>query len=148
MLGYRAFIKAEGEHMDSRRDQVVAQLRGIVSGTTEGTINGGQYTFDPDQIRQVIKNWTELAYSYAKSRQDARPMTTVAPPGNEFVSESFAAKANWSGESYVAYCKRNTLICLQEAQRYQDALDAYLGAEERTIIELGKTDDGGTPPVV
>jgi hypothetical protein len=134
--------------MDTRRDQVAAQLRDVMSGTTDGTVSGGQYTFDPDQIRQVIKNWTDLATSYATSWRQARPMTNVAPPGNEFVSESFAAKANWSGESYIAYCQRNTDICVREAQRYQDALDAYLGAEDRTIIELGKTDDDGTPPVV
>ena len=132
--------------MDGHRDQVVGQLRGIVSGTTEGTISGGKYSFDPDTIRQIINNWVELAHSYNQSVQDARPMAVIAPPGDEFVSESFADKANASGRSYIAYCEHNRDICLREAQRYQDALNAYLGAEEHAIIELGKTDgDPSTP---
>jgi len=134
--------------MDSHRDRAAAHLGGIVSGTTQGTISGGSYTFDPDTIRQVIKNWTDLAESYIQSSQDARPMARVAPPGDEYVSESFAHKANASGQSYIAYCRRNADICHREAQRYQDALDTYLGVEDRTVIEIGKTGDGETPPVV
>jgi hypothetical protein len=107
MLGYRELMKAQGECMDNRRDRMVADLGGIVSGTTEGTLQGGHFTFDPDEIRQVIKNWIELADSYDRSMEDAEPMKLVAPPGNEFVSESFAAKANASGESYIAYCEQD-----------------------------------------
>jgi hypothetical protein len=60
-------------------------------------ISGDGYTFDPDPVRQVVENWTDLAESYADSVTDARPMTTVGPPADGFVSESFAAKANASG---------------------------------------------------
>jgi hypothetical protein len=134
--------------MDSRHDRIAVELRGIVGGTTEGTIHGGRFTFDPDTIQQVINNWMELADSYAQSAQDARPMAAIRPPGDEFVSESFATKANASGLSYIAYCDHNARICLREAQRYQDALDTYLGAEERTIIELGRTTDSGSARVV
>jgi PE family len=141
-------MKVQGECMDSRHDRIAVELGGIVGGRTEGTIHGGRFTFDPDTIQQVINNWVELADSYAQARQDAFAMTQIKPPGDEFVSQSFAAKANASGESYIAYCKHNRDICRREAQRYQDALDTYLGAEERTIIEFGKTDDSGFPPVV
>lgn len=140
-------MKAQGERMDGRHDPMAADLRGVVSGTTEATIHGGRFTFDPDQIRQVIQNWKDLADSYARSATDSLIMTRVAPPGNEFVSESFAVKANATGASYIAYCEHNRDICMREAQRYQDALDAYLGVEERTIIELGKVDDGSSPVV-
>jgi hypothetical protein len=133
--------------MDSRRDQIAGQLRGAVTGTTEGAINGGGYTFDPDTIKQVIKNWVELANSYAQSAAEARPMARIGPPGDEFVSKSFADKANASGESYISYCIHNADICTHEAQRYQDALDAYLGAEERTIIKIGKADDDPSTPL-
>jgi hypothetical protein len=148
MLGYPEFVRAQGECMVSQRDRIAGELGRIAGGTTEGTINGGRFTFDPDTITQVVKNWKDLADSYDQSVRDARSMTQVAPPGDEFVSESFADKANASGKSYIAYCEHNRDMCKREAQRYQDALDTYLGAEERTIIELDKVDDSGSRPVV
>lgn len=133
--------------MVSQRDRIAGELGSIASGTTEGTIHGGTFTFDPDTIAQVVKNWKDLADSYNDSLRSADPMVRVAPPGDEFVSESFAEKANASGNSYLAYCEHNRDICLREAQRYQDALDTYLGAEERTIIKLNEAAaDGGPQP--
>lgn len=146
MLDYGALEEVAGECMTSHRNHTAGELRGIVRGTTEGTITGGGYTFDPDTIKQVIDNWHDLAISYHQSIRDARPMAATAPPGDEFVSESFTVKANASGESYIEYCRSNRDICLREAQRYQDALDSYLGVEERTIIELGNVDDGSSTP--
>ncbi|HYQ67196.1 hypothetical protein [Actinophytocola sp.] len=55
------------------------------------------------------------------------------------VSDSFATKANTPGASYVAYGQRNMAICPREAQRCQDALDTYLGVEDRTVIDIGST---------
>src|SRR6266498_3223988 len=124
--------------MDSQGDRIFVQLRKFSDGT--GTFQGGSYTFDPDTIRQVINNYKDLADSYDESRQNAGRMTKVAPPANEFVSEAFAEAANASGESYVAYCEYYKDFFLREAQKCQDALDTYLGADEQTIIDLGKTD--------
>jgi len=134
--------------MDSQGDRIFVQLRKFSDGTTTGAFQGGSYTFDPDTIRQVINNYKDLADSYNKSADEAEPMTRVAPPGNEFASEGFATAANTSGESYVAYCTHYTAFFLGEAQKCQDALDAYLGAEEHTVIELGKASDGDSLPPV
>ena len=134
--------------MDSQRDRIVVQLRKFANGTATGTFQGGSYAFDPDTIRQVINNYKDLADSYNESKQVAERMAKVAPPGNEFVSEAFAEAANASGKSYIAYCEYYKGFFLGEAQKCQDALDAYLGAEEQTVIDLGKTDDGDSPPPV
>jgi hypothetical protein len=58
------------------------------------------------------------------------------------------AKANASGNSYIEYCRHYAAFYQQEAQKCQDALDAYLGVEERTVIELGNAGDGSSPPGV
>lgn len=133
--------------MASDRYRIAGDLREAATGSSEATITGGRFTFDSDQIRQVITNWKDLADSYDRSIEQARPMAAIGPPGEEFASLGFATAANASGNSYLAYCARNRDICLREGQRYQDALDAYLGAEERTIIELDKTVDGSKPAV-
>jgi hypothetical protein len=133
--------------MDSQRDRIVVELSKSAGGTTEGPITGGSFTFDPDTIRQVINNYKDLADSYDQSVRDADPMAVVGPSADEFVSESFAEKASTSGASYIAYCRHYAGFYLREAQKCQDALDAYLGVEEHTIIQLGNA-DGGSRPVV
>jgi hypothetical protein len=146
MLGYGESTKVQGECMDSQRDRIVVELSNYASGSTEGTITGGTFTFDPDTIREVINNYKDLADSYARSVQDAAPMALVTGPADEYVSESFADKANASGASYIAYCDHYAGFYLREAQKCQDALDVYLGVEERTVIGLGDAGDGGSAP--
>ena len=132
--------------MDGQRDRIVVELSRFTTGTTDGT--GGSFTFDPDTIRQVINNYKDLAESYAQSVEDAEPMGRVSAPADEYASRSFAAKANASGVSYIAYCKHYAGFYLREAQKCQDALDTYLGTEERTIVELGSVGDHGSRPAV
>ncbi|MFL6121835.1 hypothetical protein [Actinophytocola sp.] len=133
--------------MGGERDRIVVELSKFTNDTTEGT-TAGTFTFDPDTIRQVIKNYIELADSYDQSTRDAEPMVKVGPSAQEYVSESFASKVNTSGDSYLAYCRHYSAFYLEQAQKCQDALDTYLGVEERTIIGLGQTGVGDTRPVV
>jgi len=133
--------------MADQRDRIAVELTNFATGTTQGTITSGGFTFDPDTIRQVINNYIDLAKSYAQSMDDAEPMRNVSP-GHEYVTESFAYKANASGASYIAYCQHYAGFYLREAQKCQDALDTYLGVEERTVIDLGNAGDGGSRPAV
>jgi hypothetical protein len=133
--------------MTDERDRIVVELTKFTNGTTEGTPTGS-YTFDPDTIRQVINNYKDLAESYAQSAKDAWPMTQLGPSAEEYVSRSFAEKSNKSGDSYVAYCRHYADFFRREAQKCQDALDVYLGVEERTITGLGDSGGDGSRPVV
>ncbi|HYQ67194.1 PE domain-containing protein [Actinophytocola sp.] len=133
--------------MSDQRDRIAVELTNFASGTTQSTNTGSGFTFDPDTIREVINNYKDLADSYAESVRDARPMAMLTPSADEFVSESFAAKANTSGTSYIAYCHHYADFYLREAQKCQDALDAYLGVEAHTVIELGNAGSDSRPPV-
>lgn len=145
MLGYRECLEGhEGEHMARGYDSVRPELTGITSGRTDAAITSGDFAYTPDQLQQIINNWKDLATSYNDSVRDARNMTRVVGPGRDFASHAFAEAANQSGRAYLAYLENNRDYCLQEAQRCQDALDAYLGLEERTIIELNKADGGSS----
>jgi putative methionine-R-sulfoxide reductase with GAF domain len=134
--------------MADQRDRIAVELTNFATGTTQGTLPGGGFTFDPDTIRQVINNYKDLADSYDESVRDARPMAMLTPSADEFVSESFAAKANASGTSYIAYCQHYAGFYLREAQKCQDALDAYFGVEEHTVVELGNAGNGDSRPPV
>lgn len=149
MLCYGEFTFVMGASM---ADRIVMRLGGIVGGETTGTITGGAFTFSPDRAKQIRDTWKELADSYDKSISRARTMYQITPPAQDFASVSFTDIANTSGASYARFCQGRRDKCLREAQRYQDALDTYLGAEERTVIALGdagtSADDGTPPPVV
>jgi hypothetical protein len=134
--------------MADQRDRIAVELTNFATGTTQSTITGGGFTFDPDTIREVINNYKDLAESYAQSAKDAWPMTQVGASADEYVSESFAKKANESGGSFVQYCRHYAAFYLREAQKCQDALDTYLGVEERTIIDLGDAGGDGSRPAV
>lgn len=149
MLCYGEFAFVTGESMNDRNTM---NLGGFVSGETTGTIRGGAFTFSPDRAKQIRDTWKELAASYHDSLLNADIMSRIVAPAQDFVSVSFTEKANTSGASYIKFCKGRRDKCLREAQRYQDALDTYLGAEERTIVTLGNAgssaDDRTPPPVV
>lgn len=150
MLSYRAYrnvTQGQGEDKVSgepHRDAIKAQLAGMVtSNTTEGAITNGSFAFTEPEMRTVIKNWLDLAYSYDKSIVGSRSMTMVEGPGHDFASHMFAAAANQSGDSYTRYLTNNRDYCLQQAQLFQDSLDTYLGVEHTNITEMNKPDQQG-----
>ena len=129
------------------QDRIQALLGGIQTGETTGTVTGGQFSYAPDEMKQVVKNWIELANSYDQSLRNCDIIVQVLPPAEDFASTAFAKAANSSGRSYMAYLQHNRDYCLEQAQLFQDALDDYLGAEERTIIGLnGAVESDGPQP--
>jgi hypothetical protein len=131
------------------RDAIKAQLGGIfTTNATEGAVTNGTFAFTEPEMRTIIKNWLDLAYSYDASIMGAHTMTTVVGPGRDFASHQFASVANQSGESYVRYLTSNRDYCLQQAQLFQDTLDTYLGVEHTNVTEMNKPDQQGPHPGV
>lgn len=100
----------------------------------------GSFSFDPDELRSLIRKWRELADDYADSVVRAESMATVIPPGNDFASEAHAVAANNSGGSYIAYLRRNAQYCNDQVDLFQAALDDYLGIEDTNATEFDKND--------
>lgn len=124
------------------RERIQTQLGGIVGGETHGTVGGGQFSFTEEEMRQIIKNWRDLAYSYNNSIGNARRMVQIRTPAEDVASEAFTGEANGSGRSYLTYLEHNRDYCLEQAQLFQDTLDDYLGVEERAIIALDDAAEG------
>jgi hypothetical protein len=119
------------------------------SGTTEGTVTGGQFAFAEADLVKIRDNWLDLARSYQKSVYNAKQMSRISPPAEDFASRFQVIAANRSGESYQRYIEHNREYCLRQAQLFQDALDDYRGVEHTNIIEINNSggQDGPRPGV-
>ena len=112
------------------------RVRGIVGGSTEGTITTGGFAYDEDTLTGLVKEWLALADDYDLSYRRSRMLERVVGPGKDFASESVAVAANSYGKAYLVYLKQNKDYCVEQAQLYQNALDDYLGIERRNVAEL------------
>jgi hypothetical protein len=155
MLSYRAFrdvTQGQGENQvtsEPHRDAIKAELSGMfASGTTEGAVTNGTFTFNEPEMKTIINNWLDLGRSYDESIRGSFRMTIVEGPGRDFASQMFATAANQSGDSYVAYLKNNRDYCLQQAQLFQDTLDSYLGVEHTNVTGINNSDQQGPNPGV
>lgn len=125
-------------------------VEGITSQTTAtgSFTTGGTFSYTPDQLRSIITRLTNLADSYAASRENATYMAIVEGPGLEYASQSHAAAARASGQAYLQSIDNERRSCLTLAQRFQDTLDDYLGLEHRTVERMnqaGPPDDQAGP---
>lgn len=65
--------------------------------------------------------------------------TAIDGPGRDYASDSFALKANQSGESLVQHLATGQKYCLDQAQLAHNALDDYLGVEHTNVRQIVNT---------
>lgn len=108
------------------------------AGSALGDVGGagGSFAYSPDQLRDLVKEWTDLATDYQNSLRDAYYLTRVEGPGAELVSRSYASVANASGQAYLDSLQSRIDYCFAQAQKFQDALDDYLGQEHHSVTEI------------
>ena len=130
-----------------QRDNIDAQLGSMLrTNTTQGTVTGGTFAFTEAEMLTIIKNWRDLARSYAHSKQNAELMSRIEPPADDFASRLYAGAANRSGDSYWQYLDHNEKYCTRQADLFQQALDDYLGIEQINATEINKTAPQGPQP--
>lgn len=112
-------------------EAIRSSLSGISSGSITGAFTTGSFAFTPEQMRDIITRWTNLAESYARSANTAVALANVEGPGVEYASQSHASVANESGRAYLRSLEEKWRYCLAQAQKFQDTLDDYLGVEHR-----------------
>ncbi len=96
----------------------------------------GRLKFEPDEIGAIVKDWVELATGYNKSIIDARRLTSITGPGEEYVSYSHARMASESGAAYLASLEQKLEYSIKQGQKFQDALNAYTGTEGENVDKL------------
>lgn len=98
--------------------------------------SGGSFAYTPDQLRDLVKEFVDLAEDYRKSLNNAKLMAQVEGPGTEFASQSHASVANESGRAYLDSLENRIEYFYGQAQKFQDALDSYLGQEHRSVKDI------------
>jgi hypothetical protein len=119
------------------RDGLLNSLRDIAGS---GSDTKGSFVYDETTLRSLITKWVDLADHYHGSLNRIT-LGAVKPPGDDFASKALADSANNSGTTYIEYLTRNYWHCIEQAQLLQDTLDAYLGTEHHSVIELTKATD-------
>lgn len=125
---------AEQDHHDSIREQ----LSMFGQGSTEGTVTGGKFAFNEDDMTRIRDNWLDLARSYRESFDNAGAMSRIEPPAEDMASVFHANSANLSGQAYQSYLEHNRDYCLQQAQLFHDSLADYHGVEHTNVTQLYK----------
>ncbi|MFC4005296.1 hypothetical protein ACFS2C_26160 [Prauserella oleivorans] len=91
-----------------------------------GAGGGGGYTFTPEEIDEVIRQWEDLRDGLMEDRFEARKVADVRPPGREFASGDFAQAAGPSGTALLEQTER----MLDYVEKYIQALKDAKGATE------------------
>jgi hypothetical protein len=114
----------------------------VASGDMPGAAPG-RLAYTPSQLREIIREWHALANGYDRDFEDADIIQMVQPPGQDAPSGFFADIVRGSGAALEHSLKQERLFCVQQAEKFQAALDAYLGVE---VAEAGAFDrhDTGT----
>lgn len=119
----------------------ITSALGGITGSTQGTITSGGFSFDEATMGRIITRYTNLADSYEASLRNARLMASVEGPGLDYASESVANAANRGGNSYYDYLIHQQNECRAQAQLFQQALDEYLGVDQSAAEDINKTGD-------
>ncbi|SDI60072.1 hypothetical protein SAMN05192558_106341 [Actinokineospora alba] len=110
-----------------------AGLRGVMPPPPG---SGGKFKFAPDEIRAIVKAWEELADGYRESMRLSERATVVSGPGQEYASERHAMTASASFSSYFDSVRLKHDYCVEQAVKFQQALDSYQKTDEAGKIKL------------
>jgi hypothetical protein len=134
------FVDHQGD--SAAWNKIATNLDAVASGRT--TAGSGHFAYDPDEIREIVNAWSELATDYQASARHATPMASVTGPGLEYASHKHADAANESGQRYLESLRRSADYCRAQAGKYQGALNTMLGVDDDNSSSVAKSDqDGG-----
>ncbi|WP_436494421.1 hypothetical protein [Actinokineospora sp. HUAS TT18] len=106
-----------------------------------GPGSGGKFSFKPDEIEAIVKDWVTLAEGYEDSRARSQEMVVVNGPGAEVASEMHASTARISGQAYLDSLNDKVEYCYSQAQKFQDALSDYKGVERSSVRRITAAGD-------
>lgn len=102
----------------------------------------GTFTFVPDEVRAIVKDWIELALGYDESIRNTDTFVYVQPPGDEYASEHYVQRTSQSGRMYLESLIQKQEYCYDQAQKFQDALHDYLGVERESVRDIAESGEG------
>lgn len=101
--------------------------------------SGGGYTFTPEEIDEVIRQWEDLRDGLMEDEYEARLVAGVRGPGTEFASGDFEKAAGPSGEALLQQTVQMREYCAKYIQALKDAKGATETQNEQAREDISKS---------
>ncbi|QFU94116.1 hypothetical protein [Amycolatopsis sp. YIM 10] len=107
------------------------------TGASAGAPSGG-YSFEPDQLIDIAREWDDLADGYVEDMEHADILARVEGPGAEYASGDNAQLVRQSGEALLSALRDRVDYCRAQAEKFRSAAGQYAEAEASAGDEIGK----------
>jgi hypothetical protein len=110
--------------------------------TTAGGGGGAGFEYDVETLRELMKEWRELAGEFRTDIAHAQALARAQGPGIEYASGGNAELIRASGESLSETLQQRISYCEEMADKYVAALGKYTATDEAHATEVGTTTKG------
>ncbi|WP_328613557.1 hypothetical protein OHS18_33735 [Amycolatopsis sp. NBC_00355] len=114
---------------------------GSYGGESSGP-GGTGFQYDVETLRELAREWNDLANEFADDRRQARTLASTRGPGLEYASGGNADQIRASGQALDTALQARVEYCRAMAAKFVAALGKYATAEETHTAEIKQT--GGT----
>lgn len=98
---------------------------GFFTDMTQQLDQQGSWSYDEPTLRQIAKEWQNLADDCLTAVDHSIPMTQVVGPGADPASAYMAGKANASGQTYQDMVREMQVYAQAQADACTKALGTY-----------------------
>ncbi|MBN6036198.1 hypothetical protein [Amycolatopsis sp. 195334CR] len=132
-----AYTPPGGGFLDQLGESV-GQL-GKLAHATGGAANApaGGYSFEPEQLLEIAREWDELADGYMADMEHAEVLARVEGPGAEYASGDNAQLVCRSGEALLSALRGRVDYCRAQAEKFRAAAGQYAEAESSAGDQIG-----------
>ncbi len=102
-------------------------------------VSFGGFQYDEATLRQLAKDWNDLANDFKADQTQARNIATTRGPGLEYASSGNADQVQASGRALYDTLIAREQYCRAMAARFEAALRRYARAEDTHTTEINQT---------
>lgn len=111
---------------------------GVARAGSYGGGAGGGFSYDEETLRELMREWNDLANEFADDMNMARAIATAEGPGLEYASGGNAELIRASGAALISTLQNRETYCRAMAAKFQTALRKYAAAEDAHSIEINQ----------
>jgi hypothetical protein len=100
---------------------------------------GAGFEYDVETLRELAREWNDLANEFADDQSNARVLAATQGPGLEYASGGNAEQIRQSGLTLIATLQEREHYCRAMAAKFEAALGKYAVTEERHTADIKKT---------
>ncbi|WP_326956145.1 hypothetical protein [Amycolatopsis sp. NBC_01286] len=110
------------------------------SGPGSGSGGGGAgFQYDVETLRELAREWNDLANEFADDQGNARVIAIARGPGLEYASGGNAELVRQSGKALMTTLQEREDYCRAMAAKFEAALGKYSSTEDVNQTEIKQT---------